>query len=115
MISVSWQGQASAYSLATGKTVWTGPVGVTMPGKDTMASLASPVVSTAQATVYFFSPAGDLSGLDLRTGKQLWHVHIDTGKPKPGLTNGPQLLLYQDVLIARNGSKIFSLLPPTGH
>ncbi|MEU1710864.1 PQQ-binding-like beta-propeller repeat protein [Streptomyces sp. NPDC005706] len=116
LISVSWKGQASAYSLTTGKTVWTGPVGVTMPGKDTMASLASPVVSTRQATVYFFSPAGDLSGLDLRTGKQVWHAHIDTGEPQPGgLSDTPQLLLYQDALIARNGSRIFSLLPPTGH
>lgn len=62
----------------------TRPVGVTMPGKDTTASLASPVVSTRQATVCFFSPAGDLSGLDPRTGKQAWHAHIGTGKPQPG-------------------------------
>lgn len=116
LFSVSWKGQACAYSLTTGKTMWTGPVGVTMPGKDTTASLAPPVVSTRQATVYFFSPAGDLSGLDLRTGKQVWHAHLDTGEPQPGgLSDRPQLLLYQDVLIARNGSKIFSLLPPTGH
>ncbi|MFE0388412.1 PQQ-binding-like beta-propeller repeat protein [Streptomyces bungoensis] len=116
LISVSWKGQASAYSLTTGETMWTRPVGVTVPGKDTTASLASPVVSTRQATVCFFSPAGDLSGLDPRTGKQVWHAHIGTGKPQPGgLSDRSQLLLYLDVLIAGNGSKIFSPLPPTGH
>ncbi|MFJ3308224.1 PQQ-binding-like beta-propeller repeat protein [Streptomyces sp. NPDC086549] len=114
LISVSWKGKASAYSLTTGRTLWTGPVGVTMPDKNTGASLASPVASARQQIVYFFSPSGDLSGLDLRTGKQLWHGHVDTGKPQHGFTDAPQLLLYEDVLIARNGSKIFSLLPRVG-
>jgi len=115
LISVSWKGKAAAYSLITGQTLWTGPVVVTMPDQNTMASLATPVVSARQGVVYFYSPTGDLSGLDLRTGKQLWHGHVDTGKPTRGLTDTPQLLLYHDVLIARNGSKIISLLPPIGH
>ncbi|WP_333777162.1 outer membrane protein assembly factor BamB family protein [Streptomyces sp. IBSBF 3136] len=115
LISLSWTGQATAYSLTTGKTLWAGPVGVRVPGKDTGALLAPPVVSARQAIVYFFSPTGDLSGLDLRTGKQLWHGRIDTGKSKIGFADEPQLLLYQDVLIARDGSKILSLLPPIGH
>ncbi|MFJ9968918.1 outer membrane protein assembly factor BamB family protein [Streptomyces avermitilis] len=114
LISVSWKGKASAYSLTTGKTLWTGPVGVKMPDKDTMSGIASPVVSAGQGVVYFFGPTGDLSGLDLRTGKQVWRGHVDTGKEGAGLGNSPQILLYEDVLVARNGSKIVSLLPRIG-
>lgn len=114
LISLSWQGEASAYSLTTGKTVWTRPAGVRMPDKDTMASIAPPVASASQGAVYFFSPTGDLSGLDLRTGKQLWHGHVDIGKPRPGPGDVPQLLTYEDVLVARSGSKIVSLLPQIG-
>ncbi|MFE9997262.1 outer membrane protein assembly factor BamB family protein [Streptomyces avermitilis] len=116
LISVTWQGKASAYSLTTGKTLWTGPVGVKMPDKDMVSGIASPVVSAARGVVYFFSPNGDLSGLDLRTGEQVWHSHVDTGKSGPGAGFGdsPQILLYEDVLVARNGSKIVSLLPRIG-
>ncbi|MEU9626025.1 MULTISPECIES: outer membrane protein assembly factor BamB family protein [Streptomyces] len=113
LISVSWQGKASAYSLTTGKTLWTRPVGVTLPSQDTMQSLPSPVVSAGQGVVYFFSPTGDLSGLDLRTGEQVWRDHIDTGEARFG-SGAPQLLLYEDVLVARNGSTIVSLLPRVG-
>jgi glucose dehydrogenase len=63
--------------------------------------------------VFFLSPTGDLSGLDLRTGRQVWRHHVDfSGKGKP-LNFGmpPQLLQYDDVLIARNGNKMISLLP----
>ncbi|MFI2715113.1 PQQ-binding-like beta-propeller repeat protein [Streptomyces collinus] len=114
LISVSWQGKASAYSLTTGKTLWTRPVGVTLPSQDTMQNLPSPVVSAGQGVVYFFSPTGDLSGLDLRTGEQVWRDHVDMGKERPALGGSPQLLLYEDALVARNGSKVVSLLPRTG-
>jgi outer membrane protein assembly factor BamB len=114
LISVSWQGKASAYSLTTGKTLWTRPVGVELPGQDTMQSLASPVVSAGQGVVYFFSPTGDLSGLDLRTGEVVWRDHVDMGKERPAFGGSPQLLLYEDALIARNGSTIVSLLPRVG-
>jgi outer membrane protein assembly factor BamB len=113
LISVNREGQASAYSLTTGEFLWTGPVGVKMPAKDTVTRIAPPVVSADQGVVYFFSPTGDLSGLDLRTGEQVWRHHVDTGKPGP-LGDTPQVLLYEDVLVARNGSKIVSLLPRTG-
>jgi outer membrane protein assembly factor BamB len=72
------------------------------------------VASERQGVVYFLGPDGDLSGLDLRTGKQVWRGHADIGKPRPGTADTPQLLLYEDVLIARNGSKVVSLLPRTG-
>jgi outer membrane protein assembly factor BamB len=113
LISVSWQGKASAYSLTAGKTLWTAPVGVKMPKKDTLAGLAAPVLSMGQWVVYFAGPAGDLSGLDVRTGEQIWRGHTDTGSQKPGPTswNPPQLLLYDDVLVTRNGSTLVSLLP----
>ncbi|EFL32821.1 hypothetical protein SSQG_03339 [Streptomyces viridochromogenes DSM 40736] len=114
LISVSRQGKASAYSLTTGKTLWTRPVGVKVPGQNTMQSMASPAVSEGQGVVYFFSPTGDLSGLDLRTGEQVWRGHVDTGKPRPGFGGQPQLLLYEDVLVARDGGKVFSLLPRVG-
>ncbi|MFJ7293549.1 outer membrane protein assembly factor BamB family protein [Streptomyces collinus] len=114
LISVSWQGKASAYSLTTGKTLWTRPVGVTLPGQDTMQNLPSPVVSAGQGVVYFFSPTGDLSGLDLRTGEQVWRDHVDMGKERPAFGGSPELLLYEDALVARNGSKVVSLLPRTG-
>ncbi|MFF9117018.1 PQQ-binding-like beta-propeller repeat protein [Streptomyces massasporeus] len=114
LISVSWQGKASAYSLTTGQTLWTRPVGVTLPGQDTMQSLPSPVVSAGQGVVYFFSPTGDLSGLDLRTGKQVWRDHVDLGKARPAFGGSPQLLLYGDALVARNGSTVVSLLPRVG-
>ncbi|MFF8936507.1 PQQ-binding-like beta-propeller repeat protein [Streptomyces paradoxus] len=114
LITVSWKGKASAYSLTTGKALWTRPVGVGMPDQDTMQGLASPVVSTRQEVVYFLGQDGDLSGLDLRTGEQVWRGHADLGKPRPGLADTPQLLLYGDVLVARNGSKVVSLLPRTG-
>ncbi|MET9761557.1 PQQ-binding-like beta-propeller repeat protein [Streptomyces sp. NPDC006372] len=114
LISVSRQGKASAYSLTTGKTLWTRPVGVKVPGENTMRGMASPAVSEGQGVVYFFSPTGDLSGLDLRTGEQVWRGHVDTGKPKPGFGGPPQLMLYEDVLVARDGGRIFSLLPRIG-
>ncbi len=114
LISVSWQGKASAYSLTTGKTLWNRPAGVKVPGKNTMQGIASPVVSERQGVVYFFDPTGNLSGLDLRTGEQVWHAHVGTAEPGPGFRDAPQLLLYEDVLVARNGSKIVSLLPRTG-
>ncbi|MFD5948157.1 PQQ-binding-like beta-propeller repeat protein [Streptomyces collinus] len=113
LISVSWQGKASAYSLTTGKTLWTRPVGVTLPSQDTMQNLPSPVVSAGQGVVYFFSPTGDLSGLDLRTGEQVWRDHVGTGEERPR-GGAPQLLLYGDVLVARNGSTMLSLLPRVG-
>ena len=113
LISVSWQGRASAYSLTTGRTLWTRPVGVKLPGQETMPSLPSPVVSAGQGVVYFFSPTGDLSGLDLRTGEQVWRAHVDTGEARPGF-GAPQLLLYEDVLVARSGGTIVSLLPRVG-
>ncbi|MFF3705733.1 outer membrane protein assembly factor BamB family protein [Streptomyces phaeochromogenes] len=113
LISVSWQGKASAYSLTTGKTLWTVPVGVKMPGKDTITGLAAPVLSASRWVVYFVGPTGDLSGLDVRTGEQVWRGHADTGnqKPEPSFGNPPQLLLYEDVLVARHDSRIVSLLP----
>lgn len=116
LISVSWQGKASAYSLTTGKTLWTVPVGVKMPDKDTMTGLAAPALSASQWVVYFVGPAGDLSGLDVRTGEQVWRGHFGAGDQKPGpfFGNPPQLLLYEDVLVARNGSRIVSLLPRIG-
>ncbi|MFC8141584.1 PQQ-binding-like beta-propeller repeat protein [Streptomyces paradoxus] len=114
LISVSWQGKASAYSLTTGKALWTRPVGVGMPDQDTMQGLATPVASARQGVVYFLGPDGDLSALDLRTGEQVWRGHADLGKPRPGHADTPQLLLYEDALVARNGSKVVSLLPRTG-
>lgn len=116
MITVTWRGQASAYSLTTGKALWTKPVGVKLPDKKALAGMASPVVSAGQGVVYFFSSTGDLSGLDLRTGEQVWRDHVDTGRPGPGggWAESPQLLLYQDVLVARNGSKMISFLPQIG-
>lgn len=114
LISVSWQGKASAYSLTTGKTVWTRPVGVKLPSRESMPSLPSPVVSAGQGVVYFFSPTGDLSGLDLRTGEQVWRDHVDMGKARPAFGGSPQLLLYEDALVARNGSTVVSLLPRVG-
>ncbi|MFC8128768.1 PQQ-binding-like beta-propeller repeat protein [Streptomyces sp. NPDC057302] len=111
LITVNWQGKASAYSLTTGKTLWTGPVGVKMPGRDTMEGIASPVVSTGQGVVYFFSPNGDLSGLDLRTGEQVWRSHVELGRPGPGPRRTPQLQLHQDVLVVRLGSEIATMLP----
>ncbi|MGW7055571.1 outer membrane protein assembly factor BamB family protein [Streptomyces sp. NPDC054887] len=111
LISVSLEGKASSYSLKTGKTLWTAPVGVKMPeGEEIWNGIASPVVSPSQNVVYFLGTAGDLSGLDVRTGEQLWRGHVDVGKN--GYT--PQVLLYEDVLIARNGSKMVSLLPHVG-
>ncbi|MGP4050364.1 outer membrane protein assembly factor BamB family protein [Streptomyces sp. 2A115] len=116
LITVSWKGKVSLYSLTTGKTQWTGPVGVEMPDKDTPVGMPSPVVSEKQGVVYFLSPTGDLSGLDLRTGEQVWRGHAGTARPEPGPNywDTPQLLLYQDVLVAGYGSKIVSLLPRTG-
>lgn len=54
-----------------------------------------------------------MSGLDVRTGEQVWRGHADPGNQKPGpyFGNPPQLLLYEDVLVARNNSRIVSLLP----
>ncbi|MEU6682968.1 PQQ-binding-like beta-propeller repeat protein [Streptomyces sp. NPDC046832] len=115
LITVSRKGEASAHSLATGKALWTRPVGVKVPGQDTMQSIASPVVSTRQGVVYFLDPTGNLSGLDLHTGAQVWRDHVDTGRTKPGFAGSPQLLLYGDALVARNGSTLVSLLPPTGN
>ncbi|MEU0175429.1 PQQ-binding-like beta-propeller repeat protein [Streptomyces massasporeus] len=114
LISVSWQGKASAYSLTTGKTLWTRPVGVELPSQETMPSLPSPVVSAGQGVVYFLSPTGDLSGLDLRTGEQVWRDHVDLGKERLPFGGSPQLLLYEDALVVRNGSTIVSLLPRVG-
>ncbi|WP_055717519.1 PQQ-binding-like beta-propeller repeat protein [Streptomyces torulosus] len=113
VISVNWRGEARAYSLRTGKVLWTRPVGVPMPDEESMTGIASPVVSEKRGVVFFLSPTGDLSGLDLRTGRQVWRHHVDFfGKGKP-LNFGmpPQLLPYDDVLIARNGNKMISLLP----
>lgn len=115
LISVSWKGEASAWSLTTGTTLWTAPVGVELPGKETMPALAPPLVSERQGVVYFFSPTGDLSGLDLRTGEQVWRDHVDNRKEAPGplYLLSPQLLSYQDALIVRDGSRMTSLLPGT--
>ncbi|MET9848006.1 PQQ-binding-like beta-propeller repeat protein [Streptomyces ossamyceticus] len=113
VISVNWRGEARAYSLRTGKTLWTRPVGVPVPDEESMTGIASPVVSEKRGVVFFLSPTGDLSGLDLRTGRQVWRHHVDfSGKGKPvNFGMPPQLLQYDDVLIARNGNKMISLLP----
>ncbi|MEV4786583.1 PQQ-binding-like beta-propeller repeat protein [Streptomyces tuirus] len=114
LVSVSWQGKATAYSLSTGKTLWTRPVGVKLPSQDTMPNLPSPVASAGQGVVYFFSPTGDLSGLDLRTGEQVWRDHVDMGGARSASGGSPQLLLYGSALVARNGSTVVSLLPRVG-
>ncbi|MER5379401.1 PQQ-binding-like beta-propeller repeat protein [Streptomyces sp. NPDC002688] len=115
LITVSWKGKASVYSLTTGKTLWTAPVGVTMPDKDMLTGIASPAVSAGQGVVYFFSPTGDLSGLDLRTGERVWRGHVDLGKGTRDRGMTPQVLLYEDALVVRNGSRIVSLLPRIGN
>jgi outer membrane protein assembly factor BamB len=108
LISVSRAGQASAYSLTTGKTLWTAPVGIKVPDSEAnWPNLAKPVVSPHRNVVYFFGPDGDLSGLDANTGERIWHGHVDAGKHGAM----PQTLLYEDVLIARSGSRLVSFLP----
>ncbi|MFF9035905.1 PQQ-binding-like beta-propeller repeat protein [Streptomyces sp. NPDC014892] len=116
LISVSWKGEASAYSLTTGDVLWTAPVGVEMPDRNTMPSFTPPLVSERQHVVYFLGPYGDLSGLDLRTGHEVWRDHVDDGKeaPRPPYQPSPQLLSYQDVLIVQDGGRITSLLPRLG-
>ncbi|GGX93125.1 outer membrane protein assembly factor BamB family protein [Streptomyces fructofermentans] len=114
LISVSWKGEASVASLSTGKTLWTAPVGVSMPDEETLTGIAPPAVSEERGIVYFFSPTGDLSGLDLRTGERVWRAHVDMGRTKFRLADSPQVLLYEDVLVARNGTTMVSLLPRTG-
>ncbi|MWA08539.1 outer membrane protein assembly factor BamB family protein [Streptomyces sp. BA2] len=114
VFTVTWKGMASAYSLTTGKTLWTAPVGVKMPDTEALPGITSPVVSSGQGVVYFLSPTGDLSGLDLNTGERVWRGHVDPGKPGPGFMDVPQLLAYEDVLVVRRGSKIVSLLPHIG-
>jgi outer membrane protein assembly factor BamB len=69
--------------------------------------LAKPVVSAHRNVVYFFGPEGDLSGLDADTGERIWRGHVDAGKQGAM----PQALLHGDVLIARSGNRLVSLLP----
>lgn len=111
LISVSRAGQASSYSLTTGKTLWTVPVGIKVPDSEAnWPDLAKPVVSPHRNVVYFFGPDGDLSGLDANTGERIWRGHVDAGKHGAM----PQALLYGDVLIARSGSRMVSFLPSLG-
>ncbi|MFD9038633.1 outer membrane protein assembly factor BamB family protein [Streptomyces bottropensis] len=111
LISVSSRGEASAYSLTTGKTLWTAPVGIKVPDAEAAwPDLANPVVSPGRDVVYFFGPDGALSGLDASTGERIWRGHVDAGKHGAM----PQALLYEDVLIARSGSRVVSLLPNLG-
>ncbi|MFP3989338.1 PQQ-binding-like beta-propeller repeat protein [Streptomyces sp. E11-3] len=118
LIAVSQKGVASATSLTTGKTLWSAPTGVEWPkpGGDYVPTVGYNLVAASQDVVYFFSPTGDLSGLDARTGEQLWRVHVDTKWPQvgPGYGSMPQLFLYGDALIARDGGRAFSLLPKLG-
>ncbi|MGW1667425.1 outer membrane protein assembly factor BamB family protein [Streptomyces sp. NPDC002324] len=111
LISVFRAGQASSYSLTTGKTLWTAPVGIKVPDSEAnWSDLAIPVVSPHRNVVYFFGPDGDLSGLDADTGERIWRGHVDAGKHGAM----PQALLHGDVLIARSGSRMVSLLPGLG-
>jgi hypothetical protein len=55
-----------------------------------------------------------VSALDLRTGEQVWRDHVDMGKERPAFGGSAQLLLYEDALVARNGSTVVSLLPRVG-
>lgn len=116
LISVNWKGEASAHSPATGKTC--GPVGWASRCPTGTRSTASPLpwCRRSGGVVYFLNPAGDLSGLDLRTGERVWRGHVGIGATGPGPDYGypPQLLLYQDALVAQNGSRIVSLLPRIG-
>ncbi|MGW6267629.1 MULTISPECIES: outer membrane protein assembly factor BamB family protein [unclassified Streptomyces] len=117
LFTLTWEGKASAYSLTTGKTLWKGrPVGAEMPEEGIVPGIPSPVVSAGQAVVYFLGLNGDLSGLDLTTGKRVWSGHVDTAKQAegPGFQDSTQLLAYEDVLVARSGSKIVTLLPQAG-
>lgn len=108
LISVTRAGQASSYSLTTGKVLWTAPVGIKVPDIEAnWPELAKPVVSPHRNVVYFFGPDGDLSGLDADTGERIWRGHVDAGKHGAM----PQALLHGDVLIARTGSRMVSLLP----
>ncbi|CBG71528.1 putative membrane protein [Streptomyces scabiei 87.22] len=108
LISVTRAGRASSYSLTTGKVLWTAPVGIKVPEfESNWPDLAKPVVSAHRNVVYFFGPNGDLSGLDADTGERIWRGHIDVGKDGAM----PQALVYGDVLIARSGSRMVSLLP----
>jgi outer membrane protein assembly factor BamB len=108
LISVNRAGRASSYSLTTGKVLWTAPVGIKVPEfESNWPDLAKPVVSAHRNVVYFFGPEGDLSGLDADTGERIWRGHVDAGKQGAM----PQALLHGDVLIARSGNRLVSLLP----
>ncbi|MEI5522029.1 PQQ-binding-like beta-propeller repeat protein [Streptomyces brasiliscabiei] len=117
LITVNQQGEATAVSLTTGKTLWTSPVGFKMPDQEStdgmVNGIAAPVLSEKQRVVYFLDPSGDLSGLDLRTGERVWRDHVDLGTSGSGAAyrGRPQLVSYEDVLIARNGGRMVSLLP----
>jgi hypothetical protein len=47
-------------------------------------------------------------------GTRVWRDHADMGKERPAFGGSPQLLLYEDALVARNGSTVVSLLPRVG-
>jgi hypothetical protein len=47
-------------------------------------------------------------------GTRVWRDHADMGKERPAFGGSPQLLLYEDALVARDGSTVVSLLPRVG-
>ncbi|MFH9014839.1 PQQ-binding-like beta-propeller repeat protein [Streptomyces sp. NPDC017943] len=114
VVSLSRQGAASVFSLSAGRSLWTRPAGVEVPGPDAFAQAVSPVVSERQGVVYFADDTGNLSALDLLTGERVWRGHADIGTPGSGSAGSPQLLLHEDALIVRNGPRTVSLLPRTG-
>ncbi|WP_156727005.1 outer membrane protein assembly factor BamB family protein [Streptomyces apocyni] len=116
LIAVSLKGEATAVSLPTGEVLWTSPTGIELPKDDGRTALvAPPVVSDSQGVVYVFSPTGDLVGLSKHTGERVWSDHVDI-QPSKGFGFGPapQLLRYEDVLIAHADGQLVSLLPRIG-
>ncbi|MFI6938641.1 PQQ-binding-like beta-propeller repeat protein [Streptomyces sp. NPDC050418] len=118
LVTLSEKGVASAVSLTTGETRWSVPTGIKLPesGFAYAPAIGYRLIAAHDDVVYFFSATGDLAGHDARTGEQLWRHHVDTKWPSDGVRDlsMPQLLTYGDVLIAREGAMVHSLLPDLG-
>jgi hypothetical protein len=58
VFSLPRKGKASVFSLSEGRTSWTRPAGVEVPGQEELVQAVSPVVSERQGVVCFADDTG---------------------------------------------------------
>ncbi|MEV0224655.1 PQQ-binding-like beta-propeller repeat protein [Streptomyces sp. NPDC050704] len=120
VVFVSRQARLTALDADSGEKLWSRELALKLdPGKGEFPMperLSDPAVIDGRQVAYVLSSRGELVGVDLADGKQVWSGSVELPKlPEGADPRVPQLIPYRDVLLGRANEHLFALRPePTG-